>query len=197
MEEKRRERKREEKRKRSPSPKELKKVQKPAYTRPKDKGQVIADYPPIFIPKVKTEYNDVSDLEGPVTMVSILRLLSALEDSLGKELGCKVLDLLATALALEKVKGNASEDLLTLENWKFLLRVSDRLKRALWMREIKEHELKACKKALENIDSLEERGKKLEERKKEGKELKVDRGLLEVEVMKALRAEGENLFFKT
>jgi len=46
-----------------------------------------------------------------VNIVSVLRLLTALEERLGS-LGPKIIDLLAQALALEKKEANSSETLL-------------------------------------------------------------------------------------
>lgn len=208
--EEKRERRREAatKRRRSPSPQassSRRKEQLPAYTRqPRPpRYPVIADYPPVYpkepswrppAPVVQEQYNGPTLDYGPITMVSTLRLLAALEDNLGKEMGCRVVELLTAALSLEKVRGNASEELLTLENWQFLLRVSEKLKRSLWLREIKPLEVQACKRALEVIDTMQEKGDELEKMaKKKGEKGKVDKDALAVEVMKALRAQGENV----
>jgi hypothetical protein len=62
-----------------------------------------------------------------VNLVSVLRILSALDSELGL-LGGKVIDLLAKSLEFEKMKPNSSESLLNGENVIFLETVKEKLK---------------------------------------------------------------------
>lgn len=92
--------------------------------------------------------------DGPVTLISVCRLLSALEDHLGS-LGPKVLDLLAKALSLEKVKGNASEEcLLNEDNCVFFETVKEKLKGQLMAGMFPVHKVNAVKRSIRNIASL-------------------------------------------
>ncbi|KAM7349991.1 uncharacterized protein CG7065 [Cochliomyia hominivorax] len=93
--------------------------------------------------------------EGPLTVVAVLRLLTALEEHLGS-LGPKVVDMLGKALALEKVKGNSSDDLLMNEDHcVFFETIKEKLKGLLIANVLEDqHKIKAVKRAIKNIASL-------------------------------------------
>lgn len=102
---------------------------------------------------VQFNYYDVMD-DGPVTLISVCRLLAALEDHLGS-LGPKVLDMLAKALSLEKIKGNASEEcLLNEDNCVFFETVKEKLKGQMIAGMLPVHKVNAVKRAIQNIATL-------------------------------------------
>ncbi|XP_005184215.2 uncharacterized protein CG7065 isoform X2 [Musca domestica] len=91
--------------------------------------------------------------DGPLSVVGVLRLLTALEEHLGS-LGPKVVDLLGKALALEKVKANSSDDLLLNEdNCVFFETIKEKLKGLLIADVLVDdpHKVRAVKKAIKNI----------------------------------------------
>lgn len=102
----------------------------------------------------KSEERDTLDDE-PLTVVSVLRLLTALEDLLGPSLGPKVIDLLAKALALEKVKPNSADELLLNEdNCVLFETVKEKLKGQLIAGVLEKNQIKAVKRAVKNIASV-------------------------------------------
>ncbi|XP_017489897.1 PREDICTED: uncharacterized protein CG7065, partial [Rhagoletis zephyria] len=90
--------------------------------------------------------------EGPLTVVAVLRLLTALEDHLGS-LGPKVVDLLGKALALEKVKANSADDLLLNDDHVvFFETIKEKLKGILIADVLDDQQkVRAVKKAIRNI----------------------------------------------
>ncbi|XP_037934831.1 uncharacterized protein CG7065 [Teleopsis dalmanni] len=92
---------------------------------------------------------------GTLTVVAVLRLLTALEDHLGS-LGPKVVDLLGKALALEKVKANSADDLLMNDDHcVFFETIKEKLKGLLIADVIEDHQkIRAVKKAIKNIAAI-------------------------------------------
>lgn len=112
-------------------------------------------YPPAQRPPYYYHDNHQKLLEEeetePVTVVSVLRLLTALEDLLGS-LGPKVIDLLAKALALEKVKANSSDEMLVNEDTCVLFEtLKEKLKGQLIANVVEKHKIAAVKRAVKNV----------------------------------------------
>lgn len=103
-------------------------------------------------PVVKEEEPESDE---PLTVVAVLRLLTALEDYLGS-LGPKVVDMLGKALALEKIKSNSSDDLLVNEdNCVFFETIKEKLKGQLLANVLEDQlKIKAIKKAIKNIAGI-------------------------------------------
>lgn len=95
------------------------------------------------------------ETEEPLTVVSVLRLLTALEDYLGS-LGPKVVDMLGKALALEKIRSNSADDLLINEdNCVFFETIKEKLKGQLLANVLDDQlKIKAVKKAIKNIAGI-------------------------------------------
>lgn len=111
-------------------------------------------YPRSGYPPSRPEPKEKEDDNQPLTVVSVLRLLTALEDHLGS-LGPKVIDLLAKALALEKIKANSADDLLLNEdNCVIFETVKEKLKGQLIADVIEDHKIAAVKKAIKNIAAI-------------------------------------------
>uniref|UniRef100_A0A0A1X7K4 Uncharacterized protein CG7065 n=1 Tax=Zeugodacus cucurbitae TaxID=28588 RepID=A0A0A1X7K4_ZEUCU len=93
--------------------------------------------------------------DGPLTVVAVLRLLTALEDHLGS-LGPKVVDLLGKALALEKVKANSADDLLLNEDHVvFFETIKEKLKGIIIADVLDDQQkIRAVKKAIKNIATV-------------------------------------------
>lgn len=93
--------------------------------------------------------------DGPLTVVAVLRLLTALEEHLGS-LGPKVVDMLGKALALEKVKANSADDMLINEdNCVFFETIKEKLKGLLIADVLDEaHKVRAVKRAVRNIAAI-------------------------------------------
>ncbi|CAH1135194.1 unnamed protein product [Ceutorhynchus assimilis] len=92
--------------------------------------------------------------EEEVNIVSVLRLLTALEERLGS-LGPKIIDLLAQALALEKKEANSSETLLDNEiNCVMFETVKEKLKGQLLAGLVDIHQERAFKRAIQKTASL-------------------------------------------
>lgn len=93
--------------------------------------------------------------EGPLTVVSVLRMLSAVEEHLGS-LGPKALNLLSKALAMELVKPNAAEDLLRNEdNCVFLETTKEKLKGILIAEVLDDpQKVRVIKKLITNIAEI-------------------------------------------
>ncbi|XP_053679510.1 uncharacterized protein CG7065-like [Anopheles nili] len=101
---------------------------------------------------VRTEFE--SENNTPLNFISVCRLLTAFEDYLGS-LGPKVIELLAKALALEKVKANSADDLLLNEdNCMFLETVKEKLKGHMMAETIEASKMAPIKKAVKNIARL-------------------------------------------
>lgn len=99
--------------------------------------------------------DDDDDSNEPLTVVSVLRLLTAVEELLGPSLGPKVIDLLAKALSLEKVKANSADDLLLNEdNCVLFETIKEKLKGQLIADVVEKHQVKAVKKAIKNIAAV-------------------------------------------
>lgn len=93
--------------------------------------------------------------DGPVTFVTVCRLLTALEEELGEKLGNKVTDLLCKALSLERVKANSSDEvLLNEENCQFFEVIKERLKGRILAEIVPPHKMHAVKKASRTIAVL-------------------------------------------
>lgn len=91
---------------------------------------------------------------APLTVVSVLRLLTALEELLGS-LGPKVNDLLAKALALEKVKANSADDMLINEdNCVIFETIKEKLKGQLIAGVLDKNKINAVKKAIKNVAAI-------------------------------------------
>lgn len=133
------------------------------YLRKMEYGQTYDDWAksyygpnrPVFIRNVPDKYGyDGGEDDGTITLVSVCRLLTALEDNLGS-LGPKVLDLLSKALALEKVKANSSEEtLLNDDNCVFFETVKEKLKGQLIAGMIHSSKINPIKRAIKNIATL-------------------------------------------
>ncbi|XP_065362970.1 uncharacterized protein CG7065 [Calliphora vicina] len=93
--------------------------------------------------------------EGPLTVVAVLRLLTALEEHLGS-LGPKVVDMLGKALALEKVKGNSSDDLLMNEDHCVFFETTKEKLKGLLIADVldDQQKVKAVKRAIKNIAAI-------------------------------------------
>ncbi|KAL7743462.1 hypothetical protein ACLKA6_018601 [Drosophila palustris] len=93
--------------------------------------------------------------EAPLTVVTVLRMLSALEDHLGS-LGPKVLNLLSKALAMEKIKPNAADDLLLNEdNCVFMETIKEKLKGILIAEVLDDQQkVRVVKKLISNIATV-------------------------------------------
>lgn len=129
-------------------------------------GQPKAPYPyssryygremsPSKIPKYDDKVDEEPEDDGPITVVTVLRLLSALEELLGPSLGPKIVELLAKALALEKVKPNAADELLLNdENCVLFETIKEKLKGLLISDMVERQRIKGVKKAIKNIAGL-------------------------------------------
>lgn len=92
------------------------------------------------------------EIDEPLTVVSVLRLLTALEELLGPSLGPKIIDMLAKALALEKVKANSADELLINEdNCVLFETIKEKLKGQLIAEVVEKHQIKAVKRAIKNV----------------------------------------------
>lgn len=90
----------------------------------------------------------------PTTLISVCRLLAALETEIGS-LSPKVLDLLGKAIAAEKLKRNSSDELLmTNVNAVFLETVKEKMKGLLMLDIMSNCKRIAVKKSIENITQL-------------------------------------------
>ena len=105
-------------------------------------------------PQTSSSFDDLSYYNDDVSLITVFRLLSALET----ELGClshKVLDLLSKAISLEKVKPNSSDEILmTSDNVVFLETVKEKLKGLLIVGVLPPPKLSAVKRCIQNIAKL-------------------------------------------
>ncbi|XP_037917207.1 uncharacterized protein CG7065 isoform X3 [Hermetia illucens] len=106
-------------------------------------------------PKYEPENREEEEEDdGPLTVVAVLRLLTALEEQLGS-LGPKVIDLLAKALALEKIKANSSDEMLLNEDTSvFFETVKEKFKGQILAGVLDSNKIKAVKKAIKNIAAI-------------------------------------------
>lgn len=93
--------------------------------------------------------------DGPITLVSVCRLLSALESELGI-MAKKIIDLLAKALELERAQPNSADELLlsNSEHCNVLETVKEKLKGVLSANLISPKKISAVKRAVQNISIL-------------------------------------------
>lgn len=102
---------------------------------------------------VRSKSPEIID-DGPVNLISVCRLLSALEAELGL-LAPPILDLLAKAVALEKMNPNSADELLFItENCNILETVKEKLKGVLTANLISSNKISAVKRAVQNIATL-------------------------------------------
>lgn len=93
--------------------------------------------------------------DEPLTIISVLRLLAALEDLLGVTLGKKVLDLLSKAVHLEKVQANlADQVLMNEENSVLLDTVKEKLKGLIIADIVSKQQSSAVRRAIRNVESI-------------------------------------------
>lgn len=94
------------------------------------------------------------DMVDDVSLISVCRLLSALEDELGL-LASKIIDLLGKAVALEKSKPNSADDLLSCpENVNTLETAREKLKGVLSANLIPTNKIIGVKRGIQNITAL-------------------------------------------
>lgn len=92
--------------------------------------------------------------DGDINVISVLRLLTALEEKLGS-LGPKIIELLAQALAMEKNEANSSETILDSEiNCVLFETVKEKLKGQLLAGLVEYTQEKAYKNAIKKIASV-------------------------------------------
>ncbi|XP_055315040.1 uncharacterized protein CG7065-like [Sitodiplosis mosellana] len=132
------------------------------------------EMPTSSLPKYEEQVEDETECDDPLTVVTVLRLLSALEELLGPSLGPKIVELLAKALALEKVKANSADDmLLNEENCVLLETIKEKLKGQLMNDMVEKHRMKGVKRAIKNIAGVihmaseKEKNKSPEERQQD------------------------------
>lgn len=157
-------------------------VPKPYYShKPHYYGQKLygREMPASSIPRFEEIPEEEPESDEPLTVVAVLRLLSAVEELLGPSLGPKIVELLAKALALDKVKPNAADELLlNEENCVLFETVKEKLKGQLITDMVEKHHIKAVKKAIKNIAGVihlateREKNKTTEEKQKESTEPK-------------------------
>lgn len=110
--------------------------------------------------RIKSQYSSDPVKEDhvddePITVISVLRLLAALEDLLGATLGKKVLDLLSKAVHLEKLKANLADDVLMNEENSVLLdTVKEKLKGLLIAKIVNNQQINAVRRAIRNVESI-------------------------------------------
>lgn len=120
--------------------------------RPKD------TYDSTYYSRLEQERNNRSKSpendDGPVNVVSVCRLLSALEGELGL-LAKNVIDMLTKAVSLEKLQANSADQLLENEdNCNILETVREKLKGVLTANLISSNKTVAVKRAIQNIATL-------------------------------------------
>lgn len=127
----------------------------PEYSQPGQRSASPAGTVLSTATKETTETAMEPEPEGPLTVVTVLRMLSALEDHLGS-LGPKALNLLSKALSMEKVKPNAADDLLLNEdNCVFMETVKEKLKGILIAEVLDDpQKVRVVKKLISNIATI-------------------------------------------
>ncbi|CAO1392744.1 unnamed protein product [Diamesa serratosioi] len=144
----------------------------------------------------KNVIEDESD-DSEVTVVSVCRLLTALESELGT-LGSIVLDLLSQALSLEKLKPNSSDEiLLTTENCVVFETIKEKFKGLLILDMLPINKVLAVKKSVQYIAKLLHQAKLLDGKKSkkprivEEVSMLGEREAMALEVTKALVSQGK------
>ena len=142
----------------------------------------------------KNVIEDESD-DSEVTVVSVCRLLTALESELGT-LGSIVLDLLSQALSLEKLKPNSSDEiLLTPENCVVFETIKEKFKGLLILDVLAVNKVLAVKKSVHYIAKLLHQAKLLDGKKSKNSTKEIimvgEREAMALEVTKALIAQGK------
>ncbi|KAH8392103.1 hypothetical protein KR215_000680 [Drosophila sulfurigaster] len=99
--------------------------------------------------------SSMEEPDGRITVVTVLRMLSALEDHLGS-LGPKALNMLSKALVMEKIKPNAADDLLLNEdNCVFMETIKEKLKGILFAQVLDDpQKVRVVKKLISNIATV-------------------------------------------
>ncbi|CAO1396806.1 unnamed protein product [Diamesa tonsa] len=133
--------------------------------------------------------------ESEVTVVSVCRLLTALESELGT-LGSIVLDLLSQALSLEKLKPNSSDEiLLTTENCVVFETIKEKFKGLLILDVLPVNKVHAVKKSVQYIAKLMHQAKLLDSKKNKNSATEIlllgEREAMALEVTKALVSQGK------
>ncbi|BFG00441.1 uncharacterized protein DMAD_00445 [Drosophila madeirensis] len=124
----------------------------PEYTLP---NKTRSKSPPSSKDKDKDKDAELLADDGPLTVVSVLRMLSAVEDHLGS-LGPKALSLLSKALAMEMVRANAADDLLLNDdNCVLLETIKEKLKGILIAEVLDDpQKVRVVKKLITNIAAI-------------------------------------------
>ncbi|XP_064538312.1 uncharacterized protein CG7065 [Drosophila montana] len=124
----------------------------PEYSQPRQRSTSPAG---TSMSAANKDLESIEEPEGPLTVVSVLRMLSALEDQLGS-LGPKALNLLSKALAMEKIKPNAADDLLLNEdNCVFMETTKEKLKGILIAEVLDDpQKVRVVKKLISNIATI-------------------------------------------
>lgn len=100
------------------------------------------------------EIIDMDDDDDTLSVISVLRLLTAFEDMLGS-LGPKVVDLLSQAVAMEKKRPNLSNKLLmSSENSVFLDTVKEKLKGLIIAGMVQSKQEQTVRKAIRNVSDI-------------------------------------------
>ncbi|XP_017064032.1 uncharacterized protein CG7065 [Drosophila eugracilis] len=122
-------------------------------------------YPEYNMPKVRSLSPAVSSIkekepsepveEGPLTVVSVLRMLSAVEEHLGS-LGPKALNLLSKALAMEMVQPNSADDLLLNDDHCVFLETTKEKLKGILIAEVLDdpQKVRVVKKLITNIANI-------------------------------------------
>lgn len=147
------------------------------------------------------------DPSESLNIVSVLRLLTALEDVLGS-LGPKIINMLSTALAMEKNKANSAEDLLLNDaNSVMFETVKEKLKGQLFAGILDTQKIQPVKTAIQKIATLlhqaSEKQKQNEEEERKALAAKklepvsvpgvgaVDKAAIAKQIANALMAQGK------
>lgn len=138
------------------------------------------------------------EYDGPVTFISVCRLLSALETDLGS-MSSKVIDLLTKAIECEKLEPNSSDELLmTKENSIFLETVKEKMKGLLMVKDmLPDYKCGVVKKCVQNIAILIHQTPVREEKLKERLPvetttmLEEKKILIAKEIAESLKAHGK------
>lgn len=98
--------------------------------------------------------SDEMEVDPNITLIAVLRILTAFEDYLGS-LGPKIIDLLAKAVALEKVKPNLADDLLMNEENSILLDTcKEKLTGQIMAGILEERKMKGVKTAIKHVSAI-------------------------------------------
>lgn len=123
-----------------------------------DKLEAISDDEDNGVENIEKSLDNLDDDDGVVdeslTVISVLRLLTAFEDMLGS-LGPKVVDLLSKAVALEKVRPNLADELLmSADNSVLLDTVKEKLKGLIIAGMVQGKREQAIRKAIRNVGGI-------------------------------------------